>query len=283
MWTVLLFQPGCVFEEGEPGGDPGPGPEAPEGAVDAPGTCFEVFGPPGISHSAPRRHDLGVVTVGESRPVDVRFYNFCADATARLHSLDWLEGPGDFAVSSPVAPGEPFATTASMEGTTLTITFTPASAGMQRAGLRVWISHGYYDLEVAAEGVLPGDGPAPIDLACLETERTVEVPSVDSGGPTPTVAVDLPLLCAYEFGREHLVVEMLELAGATDAWSFTTTGMAWNVAVPNAGNYPSDPVALPPVRMTFDPPGPGVYEAKLTLRTNDRSGSSEVVVRGTAR
>lgn len=137
------------------GGSGGTGGGAPP-IIDEPGKCFEVFGPDGISHAAPRAHDLGVVEVGDSREVSVRFYNFCFDFESVVVETIILDEGGlspsdDFAITGAPIPGASI----SSEDDYVEVTFSPTVAGWHRARIRYRVSHGYYDFDLVAEAVAP--------------------------------------------------------------------------------------------------------------------------------
>ncbi len=247
------------------------------GDADSPGSCFEIGGPPGISHSPPRRHDAGIVVIGESRELTIGFYNFCSDPAARLLALDWLDGPGDFAVSSAPAIGEFFRTGA--ERTYITVTFTPTAAGMQYAQLRVSVSHGYYDFEFAAEGVTAGGGPALLDLVCLEADRHVDLGRVALAAAPIAYHVPLPLSCDYDFGTEHFVVESATVTAGSEAFSLNPPGSSYADVVANIG---LGSPALLDVPLLFFPTVAGTYDGELTVDTNDRTGTYVVGFSATA-
>lgn len=132
---------------------------AEEGAprvVNAPGECFEVFGPPGIGHSPPRSHDFGVVEVGDSRVASVSFHNFCFDTESVVVGTTVLDQgslspSADFEITSSPAPGSSI----SLEAELVEVTFSPTAPGLHRATIRYQVSHGYYDFDLVAEAVDP--------------------------------------------------------------------------------------------------------------------------------
>jgi hypothetical protein len=247
------------------------------GGPDSPGSCFEIFGPTGISHQPPRMHDVGIVTLGESRMMSIRFYNFCEDPAARLLALEWLDGPGDFAVTSGPAIGDLFSRSAM--GTIMEVAFVPAGPGMQYARLRVSVSHGYYDFEFAGEGVAAGGEPALLDLVCLEADRHVDLGRVALVATPTAYYLRLPLLCDFDFGTGHLVVESAAVTAGSEVFSLDPPGSSYAGVV---ANIELGSPALLDVPLLFVPTVAGTYDGELTVDTNDRNGTYVVSFAATA-
>ena len=291
-WTVFAMAPGCdgsdevlgtIDGRGEDlGGDDDGGVDevGDTGDPDSPGTCFEIFGPAGISHSPPRRHDVGAVTIGDSRTMTISLYNFCSDPAARLLALDWPEGTGDFAVTSAPAIGDLFRIGG--EHTRVEVTFAPLASGLQHARLRVSVSHGYYDFEFVGEGVSAGGEPAALDMTCLEPDRYSYLGRVGLATTPTTVQVGLPVLCDYAFGTMHLVVESSAVTSGEETFSLAPISTFYAGVAPNGALFSSPPLALPSVTLQFAPSAAGTYNGELTLQTNDRNGTYVVSFAATA-
>lgn len=250
---------------------------------EAPGTCFEVFGPPGISHVAPRRHDAGAIAVGATRTIGIRLFNFCGDPDARLLALEWPPeinpgGRGEFEVVAAPEVGARFGGI-SLEPT-LVVAFGPTVPGVQHAGLRTRFNHGYYDFEFAGEGIPAGGTAVALDRTCLDPALAVDLGTVSAASGTGRIGITLPLRCDYPFGSEHFVVEAVELIRGAETFSLAVDaalpdGMyAGVVPNPRAGGWA--PLELPDVVLDFVPAAAGVHIGALRLRTNDLHGTYAV-------
>ena len=236
---------------------------------DSPGTCLAISGPPGIFREY-RSHDLGVVAVGDAREITILLDNRCRDALAELLAFEWPDGAGDFAVTSGPAAG--FVFPADGPSTAVVVTFQPLAPGMQHARLRISLNHGYYDVELAAEGVSPGGSPAPLDLDCLDPDPTLDFGPFPLSDGAATIDFELPLLCAYTFGTEHFVVESVTLTAGTAAFDFQPWA-SYSGLVPNLQQSSPLPLVMIRFSLTFAPPGVGTTHGEVTLETNDRTGT----------
>lgn len=259
-------------------GDGGTGGGAPP-IIDEPGQCFEVFGPNGISHAAPRAHDLGVVELGDSREVSVRFYNFCSDSESIVVETVILDADGlspsdDFAITR-----APIAGASIGEEDFVEVTLSPTVAGWHRARIRYRVSHGYYDFDVVAEAVESGELPVPFEADCVEIG-----PSLTFAGGTVGQGMeqwlDVGLSCEAVLGATHVVLESYEFADNEDgAFELrdADAGRALVWGQPACG-LECEESYFPSVR--FTPPSEGAFEAVLTIVTNEPNGEHEVMLLG---
>lgn len=278
--SLLLFA--ACNETSGVGGDGGEGGTAGNAppVIDAPGTCFEVFGPNGLCF-APRAHDLGVVEVGDAREVRLGFFNFCGDTESQIVETLILEGDGlspstDFEITSAPTPGEPL----EFEGSeTIDITLSPSFAGWHRARVRYRVSHGYYDFDLVAEAVDPGESPAPFDADCLELPPTMTF-SATVGGSTG-MFVDASGDCDAKLGSSHIVLVSYELSGNEDGAFSVDRAEVGRALVSLSGGEPPCDTELPPLPwVAFSPPSEGAFEATLTLVTNEPGAQHEILLQG---
>ena len=214
--ALLLLLAACSDTSGV-GGDGGEGGTAGNAppVIDAPGTCFEVFGPNGVCFP-PRAHDLGVVEVGDAREVRLGFFNYCNDTESQIVETLILEGDGlspstDFEITNAPTPGEPL----EFEGTeSVDIRLSPSFAGWHRARVRFRVSHGHYDFDLVSEAVDPGESPAPFDTDCLELAPTMTFSA--TVGESSGMFVEASGDCDAELGSFHIVLVASELSGNED-------------------------------------------------------------------
>lgn len=254
----------------------------PYGDPSSSGRCFEIFGPPGISHPAPRRHDLGVVALGDRRDVSIGLYNFCGDPEARLLALEWPEslnpaGHGDFAVSG-LPVGYLFPPSISV---VLHVGFVPSVAGFQHAVLRMSVSHGYYDFAFAAEAVTPGAAPVRLDATCFEAGHVEHV------GPTTPLysrhfAIDVSPQCDYAFGLEHWVIESASITRGGETFFYSGPEASVPFLVANFRNSFSTVRGLLIDGLVFFAATAGTFTGELTLHTNDAVGNYTIELLATA-
>ena len=267
------------------------GPDT-DGEPEQPGSRLEIFGPSGMGHQPPRRHDFGPIVLGESRTATIVIWNFGGDPWATIVALDWPEElnpeghDGLRLASDAPSVGDDLG----YQHTYVPVVFAPTVAGFRQAVLRLSIDHdyGYYDFVFAGEGVAPGEAPAPFDGTCLEDDRTVDVGAVEAGVPRD-IWVFLPVLCTYEFGSAHLAIDAVTITSGAEFYSFQVfddpsslppeeaCAPAYLPCVPNG----SSGLSLPSIPMVLAAPGVGTYEAELSIHANDAVGSYTLRLVGT--
>lgn len=248
--------------------------------IDAPGDCFEIFGPAGMGHSAPRVHDLGLVRIGDSADISVRFYTFCDDTESVVVEtiiLSDLSPSDDFTITRAPAPGE----TLMMEGELFVdVTLSPTVAGWHRARIRLRVSHGYYDFDIVAEAVELGGVPAPFEANCLEVGPS-ETFAGGAVGQEMMRQLDISADCEASWGSTHVVLESHSFTGNEHGAFALREGEEGNALVWGPSEYCGPGCAEHPrVIAAFTPPSYGEFEAVLTLITNEPNGEHQITLHG---
>jgi hypothetical protein len=250
--------------------------------LDGPGGCFEVQGPPGISHYWPRGHDMGIVFLGDERTINVGFYNFCADYDAKVIDtfvLDEENGLGpsdDFEIVRSPAPGS----TVSFYIDNIEISFKPTTTGWHRARFRYWVSHGYYDFDLVAEVIEAGTAVQKTETNCLEFEPLLTHRNA-TVGRSQTGYLEATATCETVFGESHVIMEAIELSGDTDVLSIDSAEV-WNAFSSGPWGMQIGDV-LAPVSVHFKPNTEGSFSASVTITTNEPDGHHEIAIQGETR
>jgi hypothetical protein len=241
-----------------------------------PASCFEIFGPTGVSHSPPRRGDLGVVETGTTRHSGIGFYNFCADYEGLNVGLFFID-TGEFdnsdayrIVSSP-EPCSPIP----MYEWDFDIDFLPLVPGFHRAAIRYEVTHGHYDFEFFAEAVEPGGSPVTLDENCLEVEDVLDFGETRTRSTT-YMDLGFTFTCTIAWAEGHLAIHSATIegdaSGAFDFYSFFDH-FAFSPVPPT--------IDWPTPRIDFTPPSAGIHTAELVLLTNEPVGEHRVTLTGT--
>lgn len=244
-----------------------------------PRECFEVFGPRGISHDAPREHDAGVVVVGEALTRSVRFYNFSCEQ-ARITAEVAVAAPEGLTVEVDA----PTAGTGAGQGGqfVVEVTLTPSEAGIHVASVTLPTDGGVYELQFAVEAVEEGEGPAQLAVDCLELEAAsldfgeVEVDAMANRA----LKIEAGAACALVFGESHLVVG----ARLEDAPGFafeTEDGEALEGPVSYVlfeGGASDSDARRDFVRLVFSAQAAGEHTGTLVLETNAPQGEHRIAL-----
>lgn len=256
--------------------DTGADTDASPTVVEGPGQCFEVFGPGVVSHFPPRYHDLGWFTPGESASVDIRFYNFCDDNESTVVGtfilpLEANQPTSGFEIAKTVPVGS------KVWNNTITVRFTASEPGFHAARVRFHMTHGWYDIDLAAEVVEAGGAPAKLaQQGCLSVEDAINFP-----GPTKEQGyrVDFGMGCELVLGAEHVVMVSAAIEGDTDGvFGILDKGHLGGVIAPCWEDCQF--IELLP-RLSFTPVESGTYTATLVIQTNEAAGIYTVPLSGT--
>lgn len=247
-----------------------------------PGGCFEVFGPPGISHYWPRGHDMGIVLLGDERTINVGFYNFCADYDAKVIDtfiIDGEHGLGpsdDFEiVKSPTNGAHVSSYIDNIE-----ISFKPTTTGWHRARFRYWVSHGYYDFDLVAEVIEAGTITPKTETNCLEFEPLLSHRNAEVGR-SQTGFLKAAVTCDTVFGESHVILEAIELSGDNDVFSFDSAE-EWSTFCPGPRGLRIG-AELTLISVRFKPNREGSFAALITITTNEPEGHHEIAIQGETR
>lgn len=128
--------------------------------VDELGACFEIFPdsePEGLAapsaHDNPTLFEVGEVPVGTSVTMRVGYFNHCEDPDPVVLDAGWVgDGPSDESFEVLEVPE---AVDGDDYQSFVRIRFTPQAERSYDATFRLRFSHGYYDIEISAEGVAP--------------------------------------------------------------------------------------------------------------------------------